>query len=347
MGVPLRAPARRTRLPKIATVLVVALAVLLGLIPGQAFADPGDPDEGGSPSLADSLESVATEYYDIQAKLATSQQRQEEIKKNLATAELALARLEVTVGNVAAARYKSGQMGGAMTGLLLGQGDTTEMLQGAAVAEYLAWRDDEQIREYRIARDEADKQRQLLEAEVTNEQNQRNALEQQKRDAEKALAAVGGLVTTAYDGPTTHPAQPAPRNADGTFPKETATIRDPTGTGGRITPRMFHALTEVRLAGFGNYVRCWRTQSWGEHPKGRACDFSSEPSGFGGTATGAAKEYGDKLAAWLIQNSSALGVLYVIWYKRIWMPGSGWRTYSLCAGDPSSCHTNHVHLSVI
>jgi hypothetical protein len=38
-------------------------------------------------------------------------------------------------------------------------------------------------------------------------------------------------------------------------------------------------------------------------------------------------------------------VLYVIWYKRIWLPGSGWRSYS-GDGTPAGDHYNHVHLSV-
>jgi hypothetical protein len=36
----------------------------------------------------------------------------------------------------------------------------------------------------------------------------------------------------------------------------------------------------------------------------------------------------------------------VIWFERIWLPSSGWKAYTLGQGDPSSDHTNHVHLSV-
>ena len=39
-------------------------------------------------------------------------------------------------------------------------------------------------------------------------------------------------------------------------------------------------------------------------------------------------------------------MLYVIWYRQIWLPSSGWKSYSGGNGDPSSDHTNHVHLSV-
>jgi hypothetical protein len=109
-----------------------------------------------------------------------------------------------------------------------------------------------------------------------------------------------------------------------------------------------HAYQEARLAGFTRYTACFRHQSFGEHPKGRACDFSVTPGGFAGTsATGGDKAYGDRLAGWLMANASRLGVLYVIWYRQIWFPGLGWRTYTRCGGDAASCHTNHVHLSEV
>lgn len=332
--------ARRVRL-SLLVALTTIFALVLSLLPTAAYADP---DEGGNAALSAKLEEAAMAYYDIQAKLTASQKRQVEIKKALQLAELSLVRLNAEVATIAAARYKSGQMG-VLSGFLLGQGSTEELLQGAAIAEYLAWKDDDELRQYREARDEASKNRALLDAEVANEQKQLKELDKQKRNAEKALAAVGGMVSAGYSGPTPAAAQPAPRNADGSFPSESCSINDPT-TGGCITPRMFHALNEARLAGFTRYVRCWRTQSWGEHPKGRACDFAAQVSNFGGAATGGDKAYGTKLAQWSIRNASALGVLYVIWYRQIWMPGIGWRSY-FGSGDPSSEHTNHVHLSMI
>ena len=38
--------------------------------------------------------------------------------------------------------------------------------------------------------------------------------------------------------------------------------------------------------------------------------------------------------------------MYVIWYRQIWLPGSGWKAYS-ASGGPAAVHTNHVHLSVL
>ena len=42
----------------------------------------------------------------------------------------------------------------------------------------------------------------------------------------------------------------------------------------------------------------------------------------------------------VIANFRALGVKYVIWYRRIWTPSQGWHDY-----DGPSDHTDHVHVS--
>lgn len=66
-----------------------------------------------------------------------------------------------------------------------------------------------------------------------------------------------------------------------------------------------------------------------DHPKGTALDMMTS-----------SKNTGDKLAEYAVENYKALGIKYVIWYRRIWTPGKGWHDYS----GPSD-HTDHVHLS--
>jgi hypothetical protein len=326
--------------------VLTVFATLLALFATQlpAAADPGTDSEGQTQALSAKLEAAAKSYYDIKAKLTASQRRQADIKKKLDDAQLSLLRLTTVVSNIAAARYKGGQIG-ILDGLLTGQGDPKDLLQAGAVAEYLIWRDDDQLRQYRQAQDDAKRNQDLLTAEIANEKKQYSDLDRAKRSAEKALAGVGGLISAGFVGNAGGDAQPAPRNADGSFPNESCTVNDPT-SGGCIKPRLYHALTEARLAGFTRYTHCWREQSWGEHPKGQACDFSAEKSGFGGVATGGNRTYGNKLAAWFIKNSEALGVMYVIWFRQIWMPGIGWRSYDGCC-DAAATHENHVHLSVL
>jgi hypothetical protein len=335
-------PGRRRRRLIVVVAAFAAFLAIFGTV-SPAYADPDTDDEGGTATLREKLEQSAQAYYDLRAQLTASQKRQAEIQTKLREAQLSLARLTTDVDAIASGRYKGAQLG-ILNGLFTGEGDPQTLLSGAAVADYMVWRDDEHLRMYREARDEGQKQQELLDAEVAIQSKALQELDKQKRDAEKALASVGGMVTAGYNGPVPE-AQPAPRNADGSWPRESATVKDPT-SGAKITPRMYHALIEAQLAGFTRYTHCWRTQSWGEHPKGRACDFSAAKDGFGGSATGDDKNYGSRLASWGVKNADALGVMYVIWFRQIWMPGVGWRSYSGCC-DPSSRHENHVHISIL
>jgi hypothetical protein len=336
--------ARTVRKRRLSLFVIFATVIAVFASFAPAYADPGTDDEGGTKTLRDKLEEASTGYYAAKEKLAASQKRQAELVETLRVSQLALSRMTSEVAAIASARYKGSQLG-VLNGLFTGTADPGALLKGAAVADYLVWRDDEQIRHYRTARDDSESQKKAIEAEVAIQATALSQLDAQKRDAEKALASVGGMVTSGYNGPVPE-AQPAPRTASGGWPKETASVNDPTGTGGKISPRMYHALVEAQLAGFTRYTRCWRTQSTGEHPKGRACDFSAEKNGFGGIAAGDDKAYGTRLAAWCVANADALGVLYVIWFRQVWMPGVGWRAYS-GRGDPAAEHTNHVHLSIL
>jgi hypothetical protein len=334
---------RRHRRLSLAVAFFVALTAVIGVMT-PAHADPGTDDEGGTKNLRTKLQEAAQEYYDAKNKLVASQKRKAKIEVTLRDAQLTLSRLNVEVAKIASARYKGNQLG-ILNGLFTGQGDPAELLDAAAVTEYMLWRDDEQLRRYVNARNTAQYQQQMLDAEIKEEKSLLTQLDKVKRNAEKALATVGGLVSAGYSGPVPE-AQAAPRTSNGGWPRETCSVKDPTGTGGCITPRMYHFLTEAVLAGFRRYKSCWRTQSWGEHPKGRACDMSANEGNFGGTATGLSKTYGNRLAAWAQKNAEALGVMYIIWFRQIWFPGVGWRSYSGCC-DPSSMHTNHVHISML
>jgi hypothetical protein len=318
--------------------------MVLGVMVSPARAEDPTDDEGAPKTLREKLEVAAKDYYDARTKLVASQKRQAQIQAKLREAELTLARLNVEVAKIASARYKGSHLG-ILNGLFTGEGDPDRLLDAAAVSEYLIWRDDSQLHRYKEARDVATSQQVLLAAEIQEEKKQLAQLDKVKRNAEKALASVGGLVTAGYSGPVPE-AQPAPRTSSGGWPKEKCSVKDPTDTGGCITPRMYHLLTEARLAGFARFTKCWRSQSWGEHPRGLACDFSANTGNFGGDATGLAKTYGNRLAAWAKNNAEALGVIYVIWFRQIWFPGVGWRSYSGCC-DASSKHTNHVHISML
>lgn len=325
--------------------LLVALfaALLLLLGPGLAYADPGS-DEGGSAALAKQLEEAAVAYSNATVALRKSQSRQTEIEKAMKTAAVDYAAKRVEVGEVAAARYKGSQIG--LVSRLLDTKPGDDMLQGAALAEFLIARDDNKLHELEVIRDRGAEIRDQLNAEIHNQEKILSDMTKAKAKAEKALGRAGGMVSAGFKG-NVKVAQPTPRNADGSLPGNSCNMTDPTGTGGCISARMYHTLLEAQLAGYTHYTRCWRQASFGEHPLGRACDFSANANGFQDVrAQGADRSYGNSLAAWAVKNADALGVMYVIWYKQVWFPGLGWGPYTDGDGSPAGDHYNHVHISM-
>ena len=116
-------------------------------------------------------------------------------------------------------------------------------------------------------------------------------------------------------------------------------------------------------------VSTWPATSWSahrdcstatsEHHDGRAIDWMTNARKKNG------KKRGDDLNRWLLAtdkrgnafaNARRLGVMYIIWNNRIWSSyraSSGWRVYNGCTAKSragtaydTTCHRNHVHLSL-
>lgn len=326
----------------------VATMLLLSMLPAQAAPGDGDAsgeDAGVAPTLLEQLEVTNRAFLEAKAVSDASKARQADLQAGLAKAEKRLAELATEVGVTANAAYRGSKFN--MTSALLQRGrDADDLLPAMTTISYMAWRDDRQLREFVVAKRQYTDQLKALEAEVRLQEEQTRQMEKRKDEALKALNYAGnGGVVNGVPVPTPTATQ-APRGSNGAWPPEAATVDDPT-TGGRITPRTYHALTEAKRAGFDHFVGCFRPGDRFEHPKGRACDFAANKTGFAGAAQGADRTYGDRLAGWFVGNADRLGVLYVIWYRVIWTPAAKWHAYSSAGGDPASDHTNHVHLSVL
>jgi len=320
--------------------MVAAVAILVAVPASPASADP----EGGTKTLREALESAAKGHVEATQKLANSKKRQKEIQSTLLQSQVEAKQLEIQVAAVAARSYRLGRFN--TVSMLLSASSPDIFLERAQRLDMMAKLDGRALTRYREAVDKQTRANQALALEIKEQEKQVTVLAKKKREAELALASVGGgAVAGGFINANSPLAKPAPRNSDGSWPKESCTINDPT-TSGCITPRTLHAMNEAKKDGFTRFVSCFRPQGSGEHPKGRACDFAADKNGFGGDATGASRTYGNRLADYFIANASRLGVLYVIWFRRIWLPSSGWKSYSGAGGDPSSDHTNHVHLSM-
>lgn len=325
--------------------LAALVAVVAGLLAAPASGAPSSPgDEGGSKSLRETLEAASKGHIEAKAKLDNSRKRQRDLTLQLTLLEQQITDLSVELGVVAAESYRVGRL--SAVSMLLNSASPDDFLQRAAGLDTLAQRDGRKLRLLAETKAQAARSKAAIDQEVREQQKQVQILARKKQDAERALATVGGAPAGGFISANSPLAKPAPRNSDGSWPKESCTIDDPT-TSGCITPRTLHALNQGKSAGYRRHASCYRSGGGGEHPKGRACDFSAAAGGFENvSATGGDRTYGNNVAAFYVKNASRLGVLYVIWYRQIWMPGTGWRAYS-GGGSPAADHTNHVHLSMV
>jgi hypothetical protein len=334
------APVRRW----ISLVLCLVAAAAVVTAPVQtASAEPNGEhpeEEGAPPLLRDVLNAAGRNYVKARAEARESKKRQLSLNLRVSEAEARLEELRPQVAQVAAEAYRTRELGAAAA--LLDSSGPDSFLARAVRLNEMNIVNDRKLHELNAALAELRRAKDALDAEVRNEQNQLLIMARQKKEAEKALALVGGESLTAgglvsAESPV---ARPGPGYGKG-FPGESCSVDDPS-TGGCVTPRTLHAYKEVRRAGFDRLAGCYRSGGPFEHPKGRACDWSLRYQGFGAAANRDQRLYGNNLAAFLVRNADRLGVLYVIWYSRIWFPATGWKGYS-----GASDHRDHVHMSML
>ncbi|WP_197034691.1 hypothetical protein [Glycomyces sp. NRRL B-16210] len=316
---------------------VAALAAVVFLIaPGSQSSAQ---DQGASDALSQAIE----DYLNAQDELAALKLEQEELEQELADSEAEVAELQIELEDYAYVASTTSDV--QSTAALLASGDPQNAISAMTLLQFLGESRAQRLNQLITRLAEIEATRQTLADNIEEQADTASDMEAARDAAARELAASGGddaVGPSASDAPA---AEPAPRNSDGTLPGEGCSENDPT-TSGCLTPRTLHALEQAQIVGFTRYVACYRVSSFGEHGKGRACDFAAQPNGFGGDAGGGDYDYGQNLAAWFVENAQELGVQYVIWYRQIWMPSSGWKSYSGAGGDPSSDHTNHVHLSI-
>jgi phage shock protein A len=338
---------RRRLAAAVALIVVASGLTMITAAPASATprplgapGDSGDDGEGGSKTVIGQLEAASRGFVEARQALARSKTKQQELAERLKQAEADLAPKQAALDGVARQAYQVGRLG-PMSALFTA--DTSAgLLDRAQTLAVIAAKQEQILRDLTSTRQTQQRAKTAIDATVRDQQKQLSLMAKRKKQAEDALKAANAGADadapTGASGGSTR-AQQGPGGSGG------CTVDDPTSSG-CITPRLSHALQQSKNAGFTRFVACYRPQNSGEHPKGRACDFAADKNTFGGDATGASKDYGNRLANYFVNNADPLGVLYVIWYRQIWLPSSGWKSYSGAGGDPSSDHTNHVHLSV-
>ena len=338
--------ARPRRWLVLALAPLVAVTLCTAVAPASpASADPNDStstaDDGeDNPLLNDVLDSTGRRYLAAKAAVAKSTKTQLGLAINVKNAEDKRDKLLPQVGAVAGQQYRTGNVSAAS--FLLNSMSSDDFLKRAISLEEINTLNDGVLRELNAAIDEVSTAKARLDTEVKAQKQNLASMQKQKEAAEKALSLVGGEnLTGGFVVAKSPVAAPAPRNADGGFSPESCSIDDPT-TSGCITPRTLHMYQEVKKAGFKRFVGCHRNGGPFEHPKGRACDWSLQSSGFSVAHNADMKNYGNNLMAFLVRNADRLGILYVIWYAQIWFPATGWKAY-----HGASTHKDHVHVSML
>ncbi|MEU4290995.1 hypothetical protein AB0E63_22450 [Kribbella sp. NPDC026596] len=138
---------------------------------------------------------------------------------------------------------------------------------------------------------------------------------------------------------------------NGVWPEQQATVTDPSGTGGMVTPRTAAWVAEARKNLGTLSMSCWDAHVWNptsDHPRGKACDVMV---GTDARKSAPARARGDQIANWAVKTAAQTGVHYVIWYGKIWsarrgtwIPYNGGGVYN--PTDATGGHFDHVHVSV-
>jgi hypothetical protein len=323
--------------PLVATTLFVAPAI-------PASAEPGDSataeEEGDDSLLSDVIEASNRRFVSAKAAVAKSTKAQTKLNVEIKAAESRRDKLIPEVNSIAREQYVTGNL--SAVGFLLGANSSNDFLKKAISLEEINKLHDEKLNELNVAIETVSDRKAKLDAEVKAQKKNTALMKKQRDAADKALKLVGGdLLTKGFVVADSPEADPAPRNSSGGFSPEGCTENDPT-TGGCVTKRTLHMYKEVKKAGFDMFVGCHRNGGPFEHPKGRACDWSLQKSGFSSAHNDKMRKYGNDLMAFLVRNADELGIYYVIWFDRIWFPASGWKQYH----GPSD-HKDHVHVSML
>jgi hypothetical protein len=143
----------------------------------------------------------------------------------------------------------------------------------------------------------------------------------------------------------------AGKPVNGVWPPQQATVTDPTGTGGMVTPRTAAWVALARKSLGTLSMSCWDAHLWNptsDHPKGLACDVMV---GADARRSPPTRAKGDQIANWAVKTAGQTGVHYVIWYGKIWsarrgtwIPYNGGGVYN--PTDATGGHYDHVHVSL-
>ncbi|GIH78767.1 coiled-coil domain-containing protein [Planobispora longispora] len=308
---------------------VVAACLMLAFVLGVPTAGSAAPKPTEAELRKDlaklnkKVDTLIEAYAAKRESLAKAQKAEGVAKKNLRKAEESLTAAKGEVDAIAQLRYQSGAS--SLPVLMF-----SDNMSGAALMEQLTAQQSAHLEGFARSRDDRKKAAELaarlterIRGEAEEVEEQREEAEGVIRDIKKKLDQLVPVGSGRRSNGTWTPQLP---NGSDNITDRTRNMRNTIGR--------YFKLTHV--------VGCYRYDTFGEHPLGRACDFMMSSGGAMPSAAGV--RLGDEIAAWAIKNRAKLGVKYVIWRQRI-NHGSGWRFMS-DRGGVTANHYDHVHISM-
>ncbi|QKW40522.1 hypothetical protein HUT06_19850 [Actinomadura sp. NAK00032] len=237
----------------------------------------------------------------------------------------------VAVARIASTTYMTGRLDVIP---MVSSAEPGAAVRDAAVIEHITRNNGRRIAELEVLSTKAAQSREAAEKKLTAVKKEIDDLEGQRARVKKLLAKYKPEVTKA------------PVGGGAGRPDGVSGSKSPIA-GNSMTSRMRTVLLEVD-GKFGPFptIGCARPGDPQDHGSGTACDFMESTGGKMPSAS--AQAHGDRVAQYVIDNASRLGIKYVIWKQRIYdMRGSGgWRQME-DRGSITQNHYDHVHVSVL
>ncbi|TYK43444.1 coiled-coil domain-containing protein [Actinomadura decatromicini] len=331
LGRPTRSGGRRTARRLAALVLVAGVSAALPPAAGSAAGLPQKPKDLKKEyaELQKRADRLSKEYRGELITLDEAKKAAERAGLDAARAGRDYDAARADVARLAAGTYMNGRLDVVP---MISAAEPGAAVHDAAVIEHISLNNGRRVQNLRAMQTKATQSQETARKKIDAVKKEIDDLEGQRARVKKLLAK---YKPEATQGP-----------AGGGRPDGVSGTKSPI-VGNSMTARMRTALLEID-GKFGPFptIGCSRPGDPQDHGSGTACDFMESTGGRMPSAS--AQAHGDRVAQFVIDNASRLGIKYVIWKQRIYdMRGSGgWRAME-DRGSVTQNHFDHVHVSVL
>ncbi len=329
-----RAARGRTAKRLAAIALAVGVSAVLPPASGAAARLPQEPKDLKKEyaKLKERSEKLSKEY---RGELVTLEEAKKAAERAGADAEKTGREYDaarVAVARIASTTYMTGRLDVIP---MVSSAEPGAAVRDAAVIEHITRNNGRRIAELEVLNTKAAQSREAAKKKLATVKKEIDDLEGQRARVKKLLAKYKPEVTKA------------PVSGGGTGRPDGVSGSKSPIVGNSMTSRMRTVLLEVD-GKFGPFptIGCARPGDPQDHGSGTACDFMESTGGKMPSAS--AQAHGDRVAQYVIDNASRLGIKYVIWKQRIYdmRSSGGWRQME-DRGSITQNHFDHVHVSVL